>query len=273
MKQEKQKKTSSFNAFTIIGETFDALRKKSLKAILGSAFLLAILVVFYSVFAGVSGSYVCGIIVCAFVLGVMYVPYTNFVLNVSEGRGSLEDMFNKEHYSLSSILIGILFMALAFFGLVLLVIPAFVFLTLFVLALPIAVNTTGKCFDAFIKAKELSKGFRGRILSIILIFTLVLVVLIALGVGLSYLIFSLWLKLPLWWVVGLVIGVISYAIFVMPYNTLAIIYLYDRVIAEKQEIREKYTNYAVVEEEKIEALPETKHAEETLFDDINTENK
>lgn len=270
MNNEKQKKTSTFNAFTIIGESFDALRKKSLKAILGSAFLLAILVVFYSVFAGVSGSSLCGAIVCAFVMGIMYVPYTNFVLSVSEGRGSLEDMFNKENYSLSNILIGILFMALTLVGCLLFVVPAFVFMTLFVLALPIAVNTTGKCFDAFIKAKELSKGFRGRILSTILIFTLILVVLVALGVGLSFLVFGLLLKFPLWWAIGGVIGVTSYMVFIMPYSTVAMIYLYDRIIAEKQEIRDKYKNYTVVEEENITTeQAKITAADDTFFDDQN----
>ena len=159
--------------------------------------------------------------------------------NVAEGRGALEDMFQKDQYSLSNILIGFVFASLVMFGTVLFVIPAFIFATLFILTLPIASNTTSKCFDAFVKAKELSKGFRGRILSVLLIYFLLLAVCVGVGVGLSALIFLLIFEMIGWWMIGILIGVIGFLIFFMPYLTLSVVYLYDNIIAEKKENQRK----------------------------------
>lgn len=231
----KSKKEKTFNAFDVIGESFTSLRRKRTKAFLGSVFMLAINALVFGIIYGLANSLTVAAVAVAGVYGIMLIPYINFMCNVAEGRGALEDMFQKNQYSLSNILIGFVFAALVLFGTVLFVVPAFVFATLFILVLPIASNTTSRCFDAFIKAKELSKGFRGRILSVLLIYFVLFALVVGAAIGLSALILLLIFKFTFWWVVGAIIGVIAYLIFFMPYFILSVVYLYDNTIAEKKE--------------------------------------
>lgn len=235
MKTKNQKKERSFNAFDVIAESFSSLKRKQTKAFLGSVFLLAVVSLVFGIVYGLSNSFTISLIAVSLVYGILLIPYINFMCNVAEGRGALEDMFQKDQYTLSNILIGFVFSALVLFGNILFVVPAFVFITLFILVLPIASNTTSKCFDAFIKAKDLSKGFRGRILAVVLIYALILVACAGLGLGLSALILNLIFKMPLWWLVGLMIGIVAFLIFFMPYTMLSVVYLYDNIIADKND--------------------------------------
>ncbi len=263
--QNKNEKT--FNAFDIVTEAFTSLKRKQTKAILGSVFMLAIVSIVFGIMAGITGSISTSLLVVSFVYGILFIPYINFMCNVAEGRGALEDLFKKDQYSLSNILIGFLFTAATLFGSVLFLIPAFIFVTFFIFALPIASNTTSKCFDAFLKAKELAKGFKGRILCTLLIYFAMLVILIGAGIGLSFLIFKLIFGFFTWWIIGLIIGVIAYLIFIMPMNILAIVYLYDNTIAEKKENQQKLIEFKTNKQEKVEEEKSETVLTETNFTD------
>ena len=235
MNTKKEKKQRSFNAFDVIAESFTSLKRKQTKAFLGSVFMLALVSLVFGIIYGISNSFIIALIAVSVVYGILLIPYINFMCNVAEGRGALEDMFQRDQYTLSNILIGFVFSALVLFGTVLFVVPAFVFITLFILVLPIASNTTSKCFDAFQKAKDLSKGYRGRILAVVLIYVLILAACVGAGIGISALVFNLIFKMPLWWIIGLMVGTLAFLIFFMPYATLSVVYLYDNTIAEKND--------------------------------------
>ena len=264
-KNKKMKKEKSFNTFDIVSETFSSLKRKKTKAFLGSVFMLSLNLLVFGLFYGITDSLIIAGIAVSLSYGIMLVPYINFMCNVAEGRGALEDMFQKEQYTLSNILVGFIYSALILLGSVLFVVPAFVFMTLFIFSILIAYNTKTKCFDAFIKAKELSKGFRGRILLTLTIFTFIFAVCIFAGVGLSALVLHLLFKMIGWWIVGIFVGVICFLLFFMPYFILAIVYLYDNTIAEKKENANK-TVENKEQEEKIEYKKEDDKSSSNPFE-------
>ncbi len=246
-KNKKIKKEKSFNAIDVVLEAFSSLKRKRTKAFLGSVFILAVNLLVFGVIYGITNSLTIAGIAVSLSYGIMLVPYINFMCNVAEGRGALEDMFQKEQYTLSNILVGFVYSALILLGAVLFVVPAFVFMALFVFAILIAFNTKTKCFDAFVKAKELSKGFRGRIVCTLLIFALLFALCVLAGVGIAALTLYLIFNMIGWWIVGLLVGTICYLLFFMPYFVLAVVYLYDNTIAEKKENEQKA---AEIKEEK-----------------------
>ena len=228
----------------------------------------------FGVFFGLTNSFVVATIAVSFAYGILLIPFINFMCNVAEGRGNLEDIFQKDQYSLSNVLIGFIFSALVIFGTVLFIIPAFVFMTFFVLSLPISSNTTSKCFDSFLKAKDLSKGFRGRILSVLLIYFIIFAICVGLGIGLSALILHLIFNMFGWWIIGATIGIIMFLIFFLPYFVLSIVYLYDNTIAEKKEGQKEQQFLTHTEEDKEvdqnkNDVDETQHITKEDKDDKN----
>lgn len=272
MKSKKVKKEKSFNAFDVIAESFTSLKQKQTKAFLGSVFVLALVSLVFGIMYGLTKSLTISGVAVSFVYGILLIPFINFMCNVAEGRGALEDMFQKDQYTLSNVLIGFVFSAAVLFGVALLVVPAFIVATLFIFALPIASNTTSKCFDAFIKAKELSKGFRGRILSVLLIYLAIFIVCIGLGLGLSALIFLLIFKMFGWWVIGLVAGILAFLIFFIPYFILSVVYLYDNTIAEKRENGKNNNSEPKEYSQKEETVNETETKAIDVQDIKNIEN-
>jgi flagellar basal body-associated protein FliL len=132
----------------------------------------------------------------------------------------VEEVFKIEKYTLSIALSMILFIAAGSLGFVLLIIPGILFLVNFAFV-PIIFASDKKqsVFDYYKQSHEEVKGYRGKLLWLILIFFFVLVLLYGLGVLLSFLfglIFPIWALTNSIWFVGAEMGLVVFLILILP---------------------------------------------------------
>ena len=146
-----------------------------------------------------------------------------------------EDAFKFNKGFVTQMLISLLFVFAFGVGSILLIFPAVIFFANYALVFYEAKDGEKDTLSAFKEAKQQAKGYRGKLALLCLSFMLILILLVGLGILLSWL-FSLFipalnietsfvwsfLLLPMFYYVGTILGVSAFLIFVLPVELIAL---------------------------------------------------
>ena len=181
----------------------------------------------------------------SFVVYAIFLPTAiKFYLNMDEGKA--ENVFKIGKSLVTALLISLLFVFVFGMGLILVIFPGIIFFANYALVFDEAKNGDKEVLQAFRDAKESAKGYRGKIALLSLAFLLILILLVGLGILIGWL-FSLFIPalnysssfiwsfliLPLFYYVGVFVGVSVFVIFVLPVELIAISKLREEIAQDK----------------------------------------
>ena len=217
----------------------------------------------------------------AFSVYALFLPsMVKFLTNMEEGKA--ENIFKVGKNFASVLAISLLYVFAFGIGLILLIFPAIIFFANYALVFEEAKNGDKDVLSAYKDARESVKGYRGKLVLLCLAFALILILLVGLGILISWL-FSLFMatlnyeatfflsfiNLPFFYYFGTILGVSAFLIFALPIELLAISQFKGEIAQDKiyreneakaKEEAEK-AEEAKAEEEKVEEEPEEKKDE------------
>jgi membrane protein implicated in regulation of membrane protease activity len=191
--------------------------------------------------------------IISFVVWGLFLPtQCVFMSNAKDENVHVEHVFSLGRNWLTSLLISILCVLCYAFGFALLIFPAFIFFANYAFVFELANDGDTKLLDAFKKSKEISKGNRGKITEVALIFLFILILLVGFGILLTWTLslFIIPLK-PLFCYVGIVLGVSVYLIFVVPVEILTMSNLRRSIENSKSDIENDETQQNETEEAEV----------------------
>ncbi len=209
----------------------------------------------------------------SFAVYVLFMPgIIKFLGNMESFKA--EDAFKFNKTFVTQLLISLLFVLVFGVGSVLLIFPGVMFFTNYALVFDEAKNGDKDVLGAYKAAKENTKGYRGKMALLCLAFMLILILLVGLGILISWL-FSLFipaltysygfiwsfLLLPMFYYVGTILGVSVFMIFVLPVELLAISNMKGAIAQDKlyrSAIEQEKDQQNNVDAEKNKELPEEK---------------
>ena len=209
----------------------------------------------------------------SFVVYSIFLPSAiKFYLNMEDGKA--ESVFKIGKSFTTAVLISLLFVFTFGMGLILLIFPGIIVFANYVLVFDEAKDGSKDAIQAFRDAKKSAKGYRGRIALLSLAFLLILILLVGFGIliswafslfipALNYSSSFLWsfLILPLFYYVGVFIGVSVFMILVLPVEVIAISKIREEIAQDKIYLEAEEARKA---EETRKAEEEAKKQEEAL---------
>lgn len=202
-------KENKISLKTIINQSISATNGKCGKMFISSILLFSIFLIAYLL---------TGSLLVSFVLYGLFLPTEiAFLNNLNDENVHIEHIFKFKNQFVTYLLLSLFCFICYFFGVLVLIVPAVIFLLNFVFAFDIARDGSNNMAKILSQSKELAKGHRGKIFLLSAIFFFLFVLLAGLGILLVWLIS---LVLPafsiLIYTLGTMIGLSVFLAFVTP---------------------------------------------------------
>lgn len=223
-------KNKSLSVGAIIEKALKKLDNKALKVFSVSLLYSLIFVVSYLL----TGSVVVSSIAYLF----FYAGYILCVNKIANGENSkVEEMFYIQKSSLTILLVMAFFVAVTGIGLALLIVPGVLFLVNFsFVSLNYNEDKNKSVFDYYKQAHEEVKGYRGKMLWLILIFLFTAILLSGLGILVAFLLSLIFPIVRIFmWTSGVGVGLFLFAVLVLPILSVSLAELRNAILKDKEE--------------------------------------
>lgn len=227
-------KNTSLSISNIIKDATKKFDNKFVKIFSASLLYFLIFVISFAITGSV---FVSAVIYSIFIGG--FVSYINKVVNNQVSRA--EEIFLVDKTTLTIALAMAFYIAAGSLSFVLLIIPGFLFLINFsFVPLIYSTDKTKSIFDYYKQSHEEVKGYRGKMLWLILIFFFVFVLFTGIGVLVTFLIksifFSSFILLSIWFG-GIGIGSILFMIVGLPFLIVTMTDFREAILKDKEKIK------------------------------------